>query len=311
MINLRNVTKRFGERKALDGVSFEVKDGEVLGFLGPNGAGKTTTMRIITGFLKPSGGSVTVNGLSVLDHSVSVRKMLGYLPESALLYQDMLAGEYLDFIADVRGLRGERKLSRLEETVEVCGIGSVLGQPIGELSKGYKQRVGLAQALVHDPPILILDEPTSGLDPNQIVEIRSLIKSIGRSKTVILSTHILPEVSATCDRVVIINRGRIAASGTTEELQRRATGREQLYAKVKGPKEEAGRSLGAIEGAVKVEQVDQEDGRVFGFRLEVEAGRDLREQVFRTVADRGWALLELRRDQVSLEEVFRELTLSD
>jgi len=311
MISIKNVTKRFGERKALDGVSFDVKDGEVLGFLGPNGAGKTTTMRIITGFLKPSGGTVLVDGLSIWDHSVRIRRMLGYLPESALLYHDMLAGEYLDFIADVRGLKGEKKLSRLEETVEVCGIGNVLGQPIGELSKGYKQRVGLAQALVHDPPILILDEPTSGLDPNQIVEMRSLIRGIGRSKTVILSTHILPEVSATCDRVVIINRGKIAASGTTEELQRRATGREQLYAKVKGPKDEVGRRLGAIEGAVRVDSVDQENGHVFGFRVEVEANKDIRERVFRTVADQGWALLELRRDQVSLEDVFRELTLSD
>ena len=237
MIVIENLEKKMKEAVILRGISFRVNDGEILGFLGPNGAGKSTTMKILTGFWTPSGGRVQVNGLDVAADSLKIRAKIGYLPENVPLYDEMKVYEYLKWIAEVRGIETEKIKDRIKAVVKDCGLEKVVKRPIEELSKGYRQRVGLAQAIIHEPEILILDEPTTGLDPNQIVEIRNLIKKIGRDKTVIFSTHILSEVQATCDRVVIINNGRIVGQGTPAELTAQAGRKEVIYVKIKGPQE--------------------------------------------------------------------------
>ena len=224
MIQVENLTKDYGPFRAVDSVSFNVRKGEVLGFLGPNGAGKSTTMKILTCFLAPTGGTARVAGLDVYEHSLEVRKRIGYLPEDTPIYRDMTVLEFLEFVAEMRGMSRDKRQAGIREVGGRCGLGDVAGKLIGELSKGYRQRVGLAQAMVHDPDIVILDEPTSGLDPNQIVEIRDLIREVGREKTVILSTHILPEVQATCSRMIIINKGKVVADGTPDELRARERG---------------------------------------------------------------------------------------
>lgn len=229
MIEIKNLTKKFGQNLVLDNLSFAVAKGEILGFLGPNGAGKTTTMKIITSFWPPTSGQVLIDGLDAAVNSLATRKKIGYLPETVPLYEDMRVFEYLKFIAQIRSLEKDRIKVRLKEVVSICGLTKVLRQPIDELSKGFRQRVGLAQAIMHEPDILILDEPTTGLDPNQIVEIRDLIKTIGREKTVIFSTHILSEVSATCDRVIIINNGKIAGQGSPKELMEKHGNLEQAF----------------------------------------------------------------------------------
>ena len=229
MIEIKNLTKKFGQNLVLDNLSFSVAKGEILGFLGPNGAGKSTTMRIITSFWTPTSGQVIVSGFNIAEQALAARKIIGYLPETVPLYEDMRVFEYLKFIAEIRGLNKSEIKSRIKEVVLVCGLSKVLRQPIEELSKGFRQRVGLAQAIMHQPDILILDEPTTGLDPNQIVEIRDLIKTIGREKTVIFSTHILSEVSATCDRVIIINNGKIAGQGSPNELMEKYGSLEQAF----------------------------------------------------------------------------------
>jgi len=308
MIEVKNLTKKFGDVKALDDVSFEVKSGEVLGFLGPNGAGKSTTMKILTAFISPTEGSVFVKGLDVMDNSLEVRKKIGYLPESVPLYDDMRVAEYLKFIARVRGLNKTEALARLKKMIDVCGLKKVIKKGIGELSKGYRQRVGLAQAMIHDPEILILDEPTTGLDPNQIAEIRSLIKDVGENKTVILSTHILPEVSATCSRAIIINEGKVAAQGTTQELTAKLKSKNVLYTKIKGPQAEILGRLKEMENIESVKEKGKEDGDVFGYEISTGKDVDLREYLFMTVVKNGWSILELTKQEASLEEVFRELT---
>jgi ABC-2 type transport system ATP-binding protein len=232
-IAVRNLTKLYGTEKAVNDISFDVKTGEILGFLGPNGAGKTTTMKIITCYMPPTSGMVEVEGLDIAEHSFEVRKKIGYLPEMNPLYLDMNVVEYLEYSARLHGLKGVLLRSRLKEMIDVCGIADVRHKDIGELSKGFRQRVGLAQAMIHDPEVLILDEPTSGLDPNQIVEIRNLIRQLGRAKTVVLSTHILSEVQATCDRVIIINEGTIVADGTLEQLQQDFRGSEKISLELK------------------------------------------------------------------------------
>ena len=232
-IAVRNLTKTYGNEKAVDNISFDVKSGEILGFLGPNGAGKTTTMKIVTCYLRPNAGTVDVEGYSIDDHSFEVRSKIGYLPELNPLYLDMNVLEYLEYSAQLFGFKNSLLRERMREMVDVCGLGNVRHKDIGELSKGYRQRVGLAQAMIHDPQVLILDEPTSGLDPNQIVEIRNLIKKLGRAKTVILSTHILSEVQATCDRVIIINKGHIVADGTPDQLQQNFHGAEMVSLELK------------------------------------------------------------------------------
>ncbi len=309
MIKVENLSKKFGENLVLDNISFEVKKGEVLGFLGPNGAGKTTTMRILTGLIAPTKGNIKVGNYNILDNSLEVRKMIGYLPESVPLYEDMKVFEYLKFMAEMRGVEKHQLLDKMRKIFDLCGLKKVVRQPIGELSKGYRQRVGLAQAMINDPEILVLDEPTSGLDPNQIVEIRNLIKKIGENKTVILSTHILQEVSATCDRVVIINNGKIVAKGTTEELISKATRKEIIYVKVKGAHSEVIEKLKLMENVEDVKKKDKEAEDIYGYQITVGANADIREYVFMTIVKNNWSMLEMKREVVSLEDVFRELTI--
>lgn len=309
MIQVENLRKKYGDNLVLDDISFNVKKGEVLGFLGPNGAGKTTTMRILTGLIAPDGGNVKVQNLNILDNSLEIRKMLGYLPESVPLYEDMKVFEYLKFMAEMRGVKKEQLIDKIRKMTDICGLKKVIRQPITELSKGYRQRVGLAQAMINDPEILILDEPTTGLDPNQIAEIRNLIKKIGENKTVIFSTHILQEVTATCDRVVIINNGKIVAQGTPSELTAKARGREVLYVKIRGNADDIIGKLKTMENVHSVQKKDKETEDVFGYQIAVEGNADIREYVFMTVSQNGWSLLEMRKEGVSLEDVFRELTL--
>lgn len=310
MINIQNLTKYYGETKAVDNISFEIKQGEILGFLGPNGAGKSTTVRIITCFIPPTSGSVNVDGLDVMERSLEVRRKIGYLPENTPLYQDMNVVEFLRYVAELRTIPKDQVNRRIKKMVEVCGLGEVLSKNISALSKGYNQRVGLAQALIHDPDILILDEPTSGLDPNQIVEIRNLIKELGREKTVILCTHILPEVQATCDRAIIINRGAIVANGTIDELESAAAGKTNVFIELNhlggaNPID----SLRTLTGIEEVALLPAA-GETKAYRIEVAKGSDPRESIFKTAVEAGWTLLEMRRDRTSLEEVFRSLTMN-
>ncbi|HPF35333.1 ATP-binding cassette domain-containing protein [bacterium] len=307
MIEVRGVTKRFGPTTALDDVSFRLEQGEILGFLGPNGAGKSTAMKIITTFLAPDAGSVTVDGIDVAERPLDVRGRIGYLPENNPLYVDMLVREYLDFVGRARGLGGARLKQRLDWVVDACGLGSVYGKAIHELSKGYKQRTGLAQALIHDPDVLILDEPTSGLDPLQIIGIRDLIQGLADEKTIIFSTHILQEVAPVTDRVVIINGGRIIADGRIGELERRAMGSNRLYVGVRAAADEAEAALSAVDGVESVSLADGTDGAA---RFEVRApfGTDVRSALSGAVRARGWELLELHESPYSLEATFIALT---
>jgi ABC-2 type transport system ATP-binding protein len=304
MIEVRDLRKSYGETQALRGVSFTIRPGEVVGLLGPNGAGKTTTMKIVVGYLLPSSGSAQVAGFDVGTHPLEVQQRIGYLPENAPLYGDMLAQEYLGFMADVRQLAPAERRRRIAQVVEECAIHSVLTRPIAHLSKGFRQRVGLASTLLHDPSILILDEPTGGLDPNQIMEVRELIRRLGRTKTIILSTHILSEVEASCSRAVILIDGRVRADGSLEELTR---GRAELATlRV----DDAARARGALAGlphVAGVRAVAEDDGFVT-FRLELDGDREVGESVAELARQSGWALRSLRRDDKSLEQVFRDLT---
>lgn len=310
-IAVRDLTKFYGTEKAVDNITFDVKTGEILGFLGPNGAGKTTTMKIITCYLPPSAGAVDVEGFSIDDHSFEVRSKIGYLPELNPLYLDMNVLEYLEYSAQLFGIKNSLLRQRMGEMIDVCGLGTVRHKDIGELSKGYKQRVGLAQAMIHDPQVLILDEPTSGLDPNQIVEIRNLIKRLGRAKTVILSTHILSEVQATCDRVIIINKGKIVANGTPDQLQQDFRGGEMVALELKA---HVGNAMTDIYPKLKsiasVETVEYggQAGDTHKFTVHTAKGSDIREQLFHKAVDEHWTLLEMSRKSTSLEEVFHELT---
>ncbi|MBE2219172.1 MAG: ATP-binding cassette domain-containing protein [Ignavibacteria bacterium] len=308
-IKVTNLTKYYGNYLAVDNISFEAKKGEILGFLGPNGAGKSTTMKIITTYLPPTSGTVVVDGFDVEDKSLEVRKKLGYLPELNPLYYDMTPVEYLDFVAKLDGVpAGEIKKKR-EEMIKVCGLESMRKKDIGTLSKGYKQRVGLAQAMINNPDVLILDEPTSGLDPNQIIEIRNLIKKLGKEKTVILSTHILSEVTATCNRVIIINKGKIVADGTPEELQAKSKGQSLVILEVKNncDKNALSGSLKDIRNVNKVEFV-KDTGDSFVFNIYGDKGSDLREVISNKVTQQKATVLSMQTKQSSLEDIFRELT---
>jgi ABC-2 type transport system ATP-binding protein len=316
-IAVRNLTKYYDTEKAVNDISFDVKTGEILGFLGPNGAGKTTTMKIITCYMPPTSGSVEVEGFDIADHSFEVRKKIGYLPEMNPLYLDMNVLEYLEYSARLQGLKNGLLRSRMKEMIEVCGIADVRHKDIGELSKGFRQRVGLAQAMIHDPEVLILDEPTSGLDPNQIVEIRNLIRQLGRAKTVVLSTHILTEVQATCDHVIIINDGGIVADGTLEQLQQDFRGSEKISLELKLP---AGKIVNAMTDIYpkfkeisQVESVEYggQEGDLHKFSIHTVKGSDIREEIFRRAVSEKWVLLEMSRKATSLEEVFRKLTTSE
>jgi ABC-2 type transport system ATP-binding protein len=313
MIEARSLTKRYGPARALDSVSFEVRRGEVLGFLGPNGAGKSTTMKILTCFIAPTEGSATVNGYDIWADPIGVRASIGYLPESTPLYAEMLVLEYLEFMAHMRGLRGDSARTRIKKAVEETDLGDVIAKEIRTLSKGYRQRVGLAQALVHEPPILILDEPMSGLDPNQAVEIRDLIKQIGKERTVILSTHNLAEVQVTCQRVLIISKGKIVADDTPEALSSRGRNRYVVLVE-KASAGDNGKAAGvfaAIKGVESVRATDTADPRAAAFEIVSSSNEDLRAEIFRAAVAGGLVLLELRTKGENLEQVFRELTLGE
>ncbi|MDX1639886.1 MAG: ATP-binding cassette domain-containing protein [Balneolaceae bacterium] len=304
-ITVSNLTKEYGPQKAVDDISFEVKTGEILGFLGPNGAGKSTTMKIITCFISPTEGSVSLNGYNIFDHGREVRRRIGYLPENTPLYTDMSMVDYLKFAARLQEMPEDRIMPRIREMIDVCGLGPEKHKYIGELSKGYRQRVGLAQALIHDPEVLILDEPTTGLDPNQIVEIRSLIKEIGKEKTVMLSSHILKEVEATCDRILIINKGRLVADGSTQELRQRARGADQLLVQIKAGNGEVDQALLNLASIAAVNPAGEGDGL---WLIDTKPDRDAREEVFRLCVERGWVLMQMTPKESSLEDIFRELT---
>jgi ABC-2 type transport system ATP-binding protein len=308
-INVSNLTKYYGNNLAVDNISFEVSRGEILGFLGPNGAGKTTTMKIVTTYMPPTSGTVKVDGLDVEEKSLEVRKKIGYLPELNPLYNDMTATEYLDYVAALDGIPQDKIRKRRNEMINVCGLENMRDREIGALSKGYRQRVGLAQAMINDPEIIILDEPTSGLDPNQIIEIRNLIKKLGKQKTVILSTHILSEVQATCSRVIIINKGKIVADGAVEELQSRARGESVVTLEVKNNVDRNSLSgqLRSCRGVTKVEFARETDGS-FIFNVYGEKGVDLREYISNKVIEQHAVLLSMQAKQSTLEDVFRELT---
>lgn len=311
MIEVQHLAKSYGPTVALRDVSFKVDKGEVVGFLGPNAAGKTTTMRILTCYLPADSGRVSVAGYDVFEHPLEVRKQLGYLPENTPLYLDMGVIEYLHFVAEIRHIPNGKRQARIKEIVGICGLQSVVHKDIGELSKGFRQRVGLAQALIHDPEILILDEPTIGLDPIQIIEIRELIKRIGKEKTVILSSHILPEVSATCDRVIIINEGEIVGTGTPEELATKSKGGETIYATIRGPIDVIRKRLDEESDIKDFVEVGQEQENGHQFKIQSDVGVDIREKLFFLVANNGWSLIELRRETMNLEDVFKRLTTKE
>jgi ABC-2 type transport system ATP-binding protein len=319
MIQANGLTKRFGVVRALDKVNFEVKRGEVVGFLGPNGAGKSTTMRILTCFISPSTGSAKVNGYDVFDNSLEVRRSIGYLPQRAPLYTDMTVWEYLKFAAEIRGLDESTFKKRLKKVVEVCGLAQSLGKDISTLSHGYRQRVGLGQALIHDPPILILDEPTSDLDPNEKAEVLRYIKEIGKDRTILLSTHNLAEVEEACARAIIVSKGRVVADGPLDQI-RGTTGRVRYVVSIDEQRAEAGNKAPAAAqaqealerlGGVKSVRELPTDESAHKFELSGAQDSDIRAEIFRLIVAKGWTLLELRRDAQSLDAVFRDLTRGD
>ena len=309
MIKVQQLTKHFAGCVAVDGVSFEVARGEIVGFLGPNGAGKTTTMRILAGYLPATGGSASIAGYDVFRDSIEVRRRIGYLPENVPLYPEMRVDEYLHFRARLKGVHGRNRRKRVDEVKGMCGLGEVGRRIIGQLSKGYRQRVGLAESLVHDPELLILDEPTIGLDPNQIRQVRELIKDLSQRHTVLLSTHILPEVEMTCRRVVIIHRGKVVASDTPENLKRLREGGTDVVAEIRGPSADVRAKVAALPG-VRGVTVTEADGwcRV---AVECEQESALRPLLFDAVARAGWGLRELRAERRSLEDIFVSLTHVD
>jgi ABC-2 type transport system ATP-binding protein len=309
MIRVTNLTKRYPGRTAVDDLTFSVEPGEIVGFLGPNGAGKTTTMRILTGYLAATGGTVTVAGFDVSEQPVEVRRMIGYLPENCPLYPEMRIDEYLRFRARLKGVPAARRRARLDEVKELCGLTDVGRRIIGQLSKGFRQRVGLAESLIHDPDILILDEPTIGLDPNQIRQVRGLITDLARRHTIVLSTHILPEVEMTCRRVIIINQGRIVASDTTENLMRLKRGGLHVIAEIRGPRDDVSAALGALPAVREVTCSGEEPW--LRYDLLCAPDEDVRPAVYDLSSFRGWALRELTREKSSLEDVFVSLTRAE
>jgi ABC-2 type transport system ATP-binding protein len=308
MIQVKNLSKYFSNLCAVDQISLDIQQKEILGLLGPNGAGKTTTLRMLTGFLQPTAGSIHVKDYSIDTHPLEIKKILGYLPESAPLYHDMLVFDYLNYVADIRGIDKDRKMKRIRKLGELCGINEVMHQPIDVLSKGYKQRVGLAHAMMNDPEILVLDEPTSGLDPNQIVEIRQIIKQIGKEKTIILSTHILSEAEATCDRVVIINRGKIVADGSTESLKESAGNKKNIHLSLQNASFKSVETvLSAIDGIAGVTRVGETNNQL-DVRLGCSASIDPRAAIYENIKQTDWVLLDFHQKTQTLETIFRELT---
>ena len=307
-VKIENLSKKYGSQAAVENISFEVKTGEILGFLGPNGAGKSTTMKMITGYIGIGEGEIRIGDKSVRDSGDEIRKHIGYLPENNPLYLDMPVLDYLRFCAALQGVTKEKISDRLRTMVKACGLNSEKHKKIGELSKGFRQRVGLAQAMIHDPEILILDEPTTGLDPNQIVEIRKLIRELGKEKTVILSTHILPEVEATCDRILIINKGKIVADGTAESLRKQASGQEILKVKIEdGLADDILHELRRVRSIDLVELVDKNQNK---FEVQSRTGASSKREIFNLCVQKGWILSELIPIETRLEDIFRNLTVN-
>jgi ABC-2 type transport system ATP-binding protein len=310
MIKVQGLTKRYGRATAVDHISFEVEKGQIVGFLGPNGAGKTTTMRVLTCFLPPTEGKASVAGYDVLEQPLEVKRHIGYLPETPPLYPEMEVDEYLVFAGRIKGVPASNIKRRVNEVVERCALGEVRSKLISKLSKGYRQRVGLAQALIHNPDVLILDEPTAGLDPKQIIETRKLIHDLSGEHTIILSTHILPEVSSTCQLVIIINQGKLEAIDTPENLTARLQGHETIFLDVEGPADQVASRLSSLQGVNRVVRKDGQAGRC-SWEIETAKDHNIRSELARAVVTAGWGLHELRPVGLSLEEIFLKLTTAD
>ncbi len=309
MIEVQSLTRYYGDKRAIHNVSFEVKKGEILGLLGPNAAGKTTTMKILTCYMPPTSGSATISGFDIWDQSMEIKKITGYLPENPPLYNDLNVTEYLDFVSKIKGIPGDKRKAAIAAAIEKASLGEVQKQVIGSLSKGFKQRVGVAQALLNDPQILILDEPTVGLDPRQIIEIRELIKRLGGDHTIILSTHILPEVEMTCGRVVIINEGEVVAEDTPENLTKRLKGSERTIVEIDGDEKEV---LAIVNGFSEVLKVNKEKvAKNNHLRLTIETSADIRNDLAHAIVKKGFGLYELRTEAYSLEEIFLHLTTKE
>jgi len=311
LIEVEGLTKYYGPKMAISGVTFQVERGEILGLLGPNAAGKTTTMRILTCYMPATKGTARVAGYDVFEDSLEVRRRIGYLPENPPLYNDMTAAQFLDFVAKIKGVEAADRKSKIQEMLDLCHIDDVKDTLIGKLSKGYKQRVGLAQALIHDPEIIILDEPTIGLDPKQIIEVRELIKNLGGRHTVILSSHILPEVSQVCERVVIIHQGRVVAQDTPENLTNQLKGAERLFVEVQGPVPQIEEKIKSLPGITAVTLQGSSHKDQSGFIVESELERDVRRELAAAIVGSGWGLLEMRPVGMSLEEIFLHLTTTE
>ncbi len=311
MINASHLTKEFGPIKAVSDLTFSVNKGEILGFLGPNGAGKTTTMRILAGIFPPTRGSVMIAGFDVLENSMEIRKRIGYLPEQFPIYPELTVTEYLAMVASIWDFDRKKRDEQVKDVLEKCGLRSEQNSLLRRLSRGYRQRVGLAQALVHDPEVLILDEPTVGLDPKQIREIRELIKSFQGQKTVILSTHILPEVSMTCQRVLIINQGKVVAEGTPESLTRQIESGAHVQIQAQGPPEDIVRTLSAVPGVLEIKMVKSSDGREGTFLIQTKESVDVRPQIAQAIVENHWGLLTMQLQYLSLEDIFVKLVTKE
>lgn len=310
MIEVKNLSKHFGDKKAVDGISFTAEDGEILGFLGPNGAGKSTTMNILTGYISSTDGVALIDGIDILENPIKAKQKIGYLPEQPPLYMDMTVKEYLSFVYDLKKCRLPRN-THLKDICNLVKIENVYNRVIKNLSKGYKQRVGLAQALVGNPNVLILDEPTVGLDPNQIIEIRTLIKRLGKNHTVILSSHILSEVQAVCDKIVVINQGKIVADDTEENLSKNLVNNNKISVKIDGPADEVKKVVSSIAGVKTVDMTSKETYEFCKFSIESEEGIDIRRELFKRVSERSWYIMELKTSDMSLEDIFLRLTVGE
>ncbi len=310
MIEVKNLSKHFGDKKAVDGISFTAEDGEILGFLGPNGAGKSTTMNILTGYISSTDGVALIDGIDILENPIKAKQKIGYLPEQPPLYMDMTVKEYLSFVYDLKKCKLPRN-THLKDICNLVKIENVYNRVIKNLSKGYKQRVGLAQALVGNPNVLILDEPTVGLDPNQIIEIRTLIKRLGKNHTVILSSHILSEVQAVCDKIVVINQGKIVADDTEENLSKNLVNNNKISVKIDGPFDEVEKVISSIVGVKVVSMTSKDTDEFCEFSIESEEGVDIRRELFKRISERSWYIMELKTSDMSLEDIFLRLTVGE
>jgi len=310
MIEVRNIVKKYGDKYAVNDISFTVNSGEIVGFLGPNGAGKSTTMNILTGYLSANSGSVKIDGFDILENPTKAKKLIGFLPELPPLYMDMTVKEYLNFVYDLKQCKFP-KGPHINEICELIKITDVYNRMIKNLSKGYKQRVGFAQALIGNPPVLVLDEPTVGLDPRQIIEIRNLVKKLGKTHTVILSTHILQEVQSVCDRIVVINKGQLVADGDADTLTYKVAGNRKLIARISGPKSEITKTLRSLESVIYVEPLASKESGSYDYLVESQPNVDIRKMMFTTLAQKGWPLIGLRSMDMSLEDVFVQLITNE